>query len=142
MIGTLYVAGKRAPWSPEFHAQPLPPQLTVGLSGDAVQGAELFHAKGCEACHMIAGEGGNRGPNLTVVGNRLTREQLVWRIANGGTNMPAYGGNLSPKELDALVDFLQTRRSPGTAERAGREASGHAAPQAVHPVGKPYSDGH
>jgi ubiquinol-cytochrome c reductase cytochrome b subunit len=54
--------------------------------------------------------GGARGPNLSTVGSRLSREQLTTRILNGGINMPAYGGTLTPQELDDLLAFLQTRQ--------------------------------
>ncbi|MBA2447714.1 MAG: cytochrome c, partial [Chloroflexi bacterium] len=54
----------------------------------------------------IAGDGGQRGPELTTVGSRLSRDQLTWRILYGGNNMPAYGTALRPDELTALVEFL------------------------------------
>jgi mono/diheme cytochrome c family protein len=36
---------------------------------------------------------------------------MILKIANGGVNMPAYAANLTPAEMDALVAFLQTRKS-------------------------------
>jgi ubiquinol-cytochrome c reductase cytochrome b subunit len=68
----------------------------------------LFVEKGCLGCHQIGSQGGQRGPNLTAVGRRLSREQLTWRILYGGNNMPAYGTALSPIETDSLLDFLET----------------------------------
>ena len=109
-IGTLVREGYRAPWSPVLQAAQLPRSVTEPLQGDALRGASLFQEKGCYACHQIAGAGGRRGPDLTYVGSRLTREQLTWRILNGGTNMPAYGANLRPDELNALVEFLAGRQ--------------------------------
>ena len=95
-----------APWSPEFHPQPLPASVTAHLSGSAARGAQLFQAKRCIACHTIAGDGGQRGPDLTAIGSRLSPDELTWRIASGGNNMPAYGATLQPDEMTALVDFL------------------------------------
>jgi ubiquinol-cytochrome c reductase cytochrome b subunit len=66
----------------------------------------LFETRGCINCHMIAGAGGQRGPDLSRVGARLEDDQLTWRILNGGRNMPAYATILTPGEVDALVQYL------------------------------------
>jgi ubiquinol-cytochrome c reductase cytochrome b subunit len=112
IIGAMGLAGQQAPWSPALQAQPLPPTVVGSTSAPVVHGAQLFNMKGCEYCHTIGGSGGARGPNLTTVGSRLTREQLTTRILNGGQNMPAYGGTLTPQELDDLLAFLQSRTGP------------------------------
>jgi ubiquinol-cytochrome c reductase cytochrome b subunit len=53
------------------------------------------------------GTGGRRGPDLTHVGSRLNRDELTWRILGGGNNMPAFGGNIDPHDLDDLLTFLE-----------------------------------
>lgn len=111
MVGTLWIEGKRVPWSPDFNAKPLPIQVIGATSGPIYKGAQLFHVKGCEFCHAIGDYGGHRGPALTDVGDRLTPDEMTWRILNGGTNMPAFGGNLTPEELNSLVAFLQSRKA-------------------------------
>jgi ubiquinol-cytochrome c reductase cytochrome b subunit len=110
MIATLWVEGANSPWSPNFNAQPLPPSIVGATSGPVSVGARLFHDKGCLNCHLIADQGGRRGPDLTEVGGRLSKNQMILRISNGGDNMPAYASNLTPAEMDALVAFLQTRK--------------------------------
>jgi ubiquinol-cytochrome c reductase cytochrome b subunit len=53
---------------------------------------------------------------LTTVGTRLTRGQLIDQISNGtpgGGNMPAYGKQIRPAEMSAMVEFLVSLRPKG-----------------------------
>jgi ubiquinol-cytochrome c reductase cytochrome b subunit len=115
MIGSLWIAGAKSPWSPNFNAQPLPEKVIGVSSGPVFEGGALFHDKGCLNCHLIQGLGGRRGPNLTYVGDKLKKDDIIIRIVNGGVNMPAFGGSLKPEEIDKLVAFLQSRTRAGTA---------------------------
>lgn len=108
-IGTFWLAGEKAAWSPDFSAKPLPVSVVGATTGPVHEGAQLFLAKGCEYCHEISGYGGHRGPALTYVSDRLSKVQITIRIVNGGTNMPAFGGILSGTELQQLVAFLDSR---------------------------------
>ena len=67
-----------------------------------------MQAKQCRNCHALGGEGGRRGPALDDVATRLTHDQLIRQVLQGGGNMPAYGKNLRPPEVTALVAFLET----------------------------------
>ncbi len=62
-----------------------------------------------------------RGPALDSVAMRMTHDQLVRQVVQGGGNMPAYGKNLSPAEVTALVSFLETLHPEG--QRPARDAS-------------------
>jgi ubiquinol-cytochrome c reductase cytochrome b subunit len=112
MVGSLWAAGIKAPWSPDFSAKPLPASVVNSTDPAVVNGAALFHQKGCEYCHNIDGFGGQRGPALTNVGSLLTRDEMIARIMNGGVNMPAFGSNITPAELNDILAFLETRKNP------------------------------
>ncbi len=60
----------------------------------------------------LAATGGKRGPALDSVATRKTHDQLVRQVIQGGGNMPAYGKNLNPAEVTALVSFLETLHPP------------------------------
>lgn len=109
-VGIFWYIGVKAPWSPRFDAKPIPASVVGEVSVKAKSGSELFYKKACIYCHKIQGNGGIRGPDLTYVGNRLTRDQITIKIVNGGGNMPAFGGTLTKRELDELVSFLTTRK--------------------------------
>jgi ubiquinol-cytochrome c reductase cytochrome b subunit len=110
MITSLWVKGVRAPWSPNFHPEPLTASVVGASSGPVFIGAQLFHSKGCLNCHLIGEDGGRRGPDLTDVASRLPKSQMILRIANGGVNMPAYAANITQADMDAIVAFLQSRK--------------------------------
>jgi ubiquinol-cytochrome c reductase cytochrome b subunit len=111
MIGSLWIVGAKSDWSPNFDAPPLSVAIVGATSGPVADGARLFHDKACLNCHLIDGQGGRRGPNLSHIGDLLTRDEIVIRISNGGRNMPAFAGTLAPEELEDLVEFLQTRKA-------------------------------
>ncbi len=106
-IAALVRAGDLAPWSPVSNPGPLPAAYTTGLSPSATHGVVVYQRQGCSSCHAIGGVGGNRGPDLTHVGSRLSRNQLIGRILAGGNGMPAYATNISSPDLSDLVDFLE-----------------------------------
>ncbi|MGA9567263.1 MAG: cytochrome b N-terminal domain-containing protein [Candidatus Korobacteraceae bacterium] len=104
-----------SPWSPIMDAwsgDPLPVSFLSGRTPLQRQGALVFQGKQCRNCHSIGGSGGLRGPALDSVATTLTHDQLVRQVIQGGGNMPAYGKNLNPAEVTALVSFLETLHPP------------------------------
>ena len=112
-IVTLAALGVIVPWSPVMDAWsgiPTPERYVKGRTPLELQGALVIQNKQCRNCHSLAGQGGRRGPDLDGVGTRLTRDQLIRQVLQGSGNMPAYGKNLTPAEVTALVAFMQTLR--------------------------------
>src|SRR5579883_2264936 len=125
--------GVHTPWSPVMDAwsgDPLPQKLVHSETALERQGAVVFQAKQCRNCHSVGGLGGQRGPALDDVATRLTEDQLIRQVLQGGGNMPAYGKNLSPPEVNALVRFLETLKP------ANRPAAVDASQEAQAQLGK------
>lgn len=68
---------------------------TAGLSGgDPVRGRQVFESKavGCQRCHAFGNAPRLAGPDLSVVGDKLSRPQLVQAILEPSANLhPDYG---------------------------------------------------
>ena len=117
-LGTFTHLAGFTPWSPQMNAwsgDPVPAKFLRGTTALERQGALVFQSKQCRNCHSLGDLGGQRGPALDSVAVRLTQDQLIRQVIQGGGNMPAYGKNLSPPETTALVAFLETLHPAGQA---------------------------
>jgi ubiquinol-cytochrome c reductase cytochrome b subunit len=115
VLGAFNYLGTYAPWSPKMEAwtsATTPVNYLERRSPLERQGALVFHNKQCINCHNVGGEGGLRGPALDSVATRLTGDQLARQVIQGSGNMPAYGKNLNPSEVAALVAFMSTLHKP------------------------------
>ncbi|PLX99818.1 MAG: hypothetical protein C0623_08385 [Desulfuromonas sp.] len=70
----------------------------------------LIATQGCRGCHVIAGLGGNFGPNLDQVGSRLKRYQIQQKLIDPKTDNPESVmpdiRHLSLEEQIVLSDYL------------------------------------
>jgi ubiquinol-cytochrome c reductase cytochrome b subunit len=124
VLGTFTNLANHTPWSPIMDASTaaaIPEKFVIGRTPLQVQGALVFQSKQCHNCHSLGDIGGKRGPALDAVAVRLTGDQLVRQVLQGGGNMPAYGKNLNPAETAALVAFLETLHP--SAQTPARDAS-------------------
>lgn len=84
------------------------PQAADGGTTTAAEAQALFKDN-CMACHG-AGLEGDFGPNLTKVGSRKTKDQIVQQIVKGKGDMPPFQEALKPEEIEALAVWLAAKK--------------------------------
>jgi mono/diheme cytochrome c family protein len=85
---------------------------TTAPAKQGPDGAEVFASAGCGNCHTLAAanSSGNVGPNLDDLQPDVATVQS--QVENGGGGMPAFSGDLSQPEIDAVARYVS--------ENAGR----------------------
>ena len=71
------------------------------------QGKQIFLGDGnCASCHILqdANSNGNIGPNLNVIKPDISR--VLMAVTNGIGVMPAYQGQLSDEEINAVAKYV------------------------------------
>jgi mono/diheme cytochrome c family protein len=98
------------------------PAAPAGFAGGSTDPKALIKEAGCGNCHMLDGEGGNVGPDLTHVGARRDAKSLHEKIVNPGSSvtkgfedkagmMPqTFGTDMNAAQLEALVNFLASHK--------------------------------
>jgi ubiquinol-cytochrome c reductase cytochrome b subunit len=112
-LGIFTRLGTYTPWSPVMEAwtsDAIPAKYLEHRTPLERQGALVLQGKQCRNCHSLDGMGGQRGPALDAIASRMTEDQIIRQVLQGGGNMPAYGNALNPSETKALVHFLMTLR--------------------------------
>ena len=144
-LGAFTRLGTYTPWSPIMNAwssDPIPVSYLQGRTPLERQGALVLQEKQCRNCHSIGGVGGLRGPALDAIAARMTYDQMVRQVLQGGGNMPAYGNSLSADETTALVGFLSTLRghdlNPAIDASTKLTRTSQLSPPAPPPTGVPH----
>jgi len=73
------------------------------VTGDAASGKQVYASAGCASCHIISGEGGNIGPELTTVGQLRGPTYLRNTLLFPGTDLPQTRSFL---ESGGMLEFL------------------------------------
>ncbi len=71
------------------------------------KGKKIFLEQGnCASCHTLsdAGSAGNIGPNLNEIRPDIMR--VITAVTNGIGVMPAYQGELSTEEIEAVAHYV------------------------------------
>ena len=90
-----------------WSGDPVPEKFLHGTSALQRQGALVFQVKQCRNCHSLGDTGGQRGPALDSVAVRLTQDQLIRQVIQGGGNMPAYGISVPVTDRWAIVAYVR-----------------------------------
>jgi len=61
------------------------------VTGDPRQGEALFKSNGCSNCHMIDGQGGDLGPELSRIGSMRGPSYLHNKLLEPGADLPTTG---------------------------------------------------
>jgi putative heme-binding domain-containing protein len=89
----------------------------VATTGSPEKGKAVYQRLGCSSCHVIDGEGGNLGPELTSVGVHRAAEYLRQAIVDPGAALPR---GVMPIPGRGFNEFLPVR----VVTREGREVRG------------------
>ncbi len=81
----------------------------------ATQTAAAIFARHCIGCHVIDGEGGDEGPDLSTVGRKRDADYLKRLIADPESvdpkaEMAGFARRLSSAELDTIAAYLASRK--------------------------------
>lgn len=87
-------------------------------SGDAEKGGLVYASNGCANCHVIRGEGGDNGPELTEIGGLRSADYFRKTLQDPGANLPR-GGPTGPT-TGRWIQYLMFRATT----KGGRTVEG------------------
>lgn len=85
---------------------PSVPEL-MKLSGDATKGQAMFAQAGCVACHRVKGQFIDFGPDLSQIGNKLSKDGLFTAILypSAAIEHSFHGETITTKEGQTIVGY-------------------------------------
>ena len=89
----------------------------VASAGNPANGKTVYQRLGCAACHIIDGEGGNLGPELTSIGTHRAPDYLRQAIVDPAATLPR---GVMPIPGHGFTEFLPVR----VVTREGKEVRG------------------
>jgi cytochrome c6 len=83
-------------------------QTNVSGGGAKPDGKQIFTSAGCAGCHTLkdAGASGNVGPNLDTL--KPQKDAVAHQVEVGGGAMPAFKGQLSDAQIQAVSAYVAT----------------------------------
>jgi putative heme-binding domain-containing protein len=91
------------------------PEQILSLRGNADRGRELFFNTSltqCASCHRLDGKGTDRGPDLSHIGKKYTRAQILESILDPSKTIdPAYAGYLVETSTGRVYNGLLVKKT-------------------------------
>jgi putative heme-binding domain-containing protein len=75
-------------WRVAGYVRSLGRTAVVNLPGNPEKGKTLYDSQGCATCHIVSGQGGNLGPELTEIGARRSPAYLREALIDPGASAP------------------------------------------------------
>lgn len=112
--------------------------LTLGATIDYTDQAPLIFTQNCASCHMIDGQGGTLGPDLSAVGGHRSMNFLAAfttdpKTVLPGATMPAYRDVLTKAQIDDVAAYLANQRG----QNGGAPNTGGSPPEPGIPTAPP-----
>ena len=86
------------------------------LAADAAAGGQVFSAN-CAACHIGGGNAVNPAKTLKkddlVAYGKDTSEAISTQVTNGNGGMPAFGGRLTPEQIENVAAYVLEQSAKG-----------------------------
>jgi mono/diheme cytochrome c family protein len=98
-----------------------PNSIDMKVSADLEHGKQVVAQSGCLACHKIGHNGGDLGPHLTDIGDKLEPGAIRRTLDNPTAPMPSFA-NLPEEKKAAMVEFLASLK--GGEQESGIQGTG------------------
>jgi putative heme-binding domain-containing protein len=81
------------------------------VKGNAVHGGQLVREKGCLACHLMRGEGGSQGPDLSLIGSQRSATHLRESLLDPDASVPNeyWVAKILAKDGSSYTGFLMNQ---------------------------------
>ena len=90
--------------------------VSPAMATDAGAGAQVFSAN-CAACHIGGGNVINAAKTLKqdalVANGKDTADAIVTQVTNGYGAMPAFGGRLTPEQIENVAAYVLSQAEKG-----------------------------